>query len=75
MQRPGAGLRGWPPGLVRAGRAGDQVEELAVPRHVGQDGAVQRGQRRVVRLQYRELGDIGTIYHAEESAIAQVRGK
>ena len=35
----------------------------------------KRGERRIVGLQNREFGYIGTIYHAADSAIAQVRGK
>ena len=54
-------------GFARAFKSELQPTEVA--------GAVQRGKRRIVRLQDGELGDISTIDHAAERALAQVRCK
>ena len=55
-----------------AGGLGAQVEELSVSAGRGDRGTRERAQRRVIGLQYRELGDVGARDHAADAALAQV---
>ena len=58
-----------------AGWLGDEVEELAAACRPGDPRATQRGQRRLIRLEHRELGYVGAVYLAADGSLTQIGGE
>ena len=87
-QRPATGLRRrrrqrvTPLQPAASGQVGDQVqpvdveiEELAVPRHAGDQRATERRERRVECLHRAECRDVSPHDRAADGALAQERGE
>ena len=54
---------------------GDEVEELAAAGSARQPSAAQGCQRRVIGLEYRELGDVSPVDLTADGTLAQIGGE